>query len=168
MEEHPRLFQRPNSFLHHIMCWDGHYLAPRKGRTMTIGAANDYPSLLHHYPTAWGAAQLLAQAREAVPELAAAAFVAMREGLRPRTPDKLPIIGLLPGWEGVSIAAGHNSNGLFFSAITALAIRAQLLGEPAPLNASPYLPSRFCDEIEDLKTKPADNPELNRPGVIGG
>jgi glycine oxidase len=143
--------------LHHIVFWDDLYLAPRKGRTVTIGAANDYPSLLEHHPTAAGVAQLSTQALEAVPSLGDAAFVAMRAGLRPRTPDKLPIIGPLPGWEGISIASGHNSNGLLFSAITALAIRAQLLDEQAPLDMSPYLPDRFCDDLNSDSLLPPSN-----------
>jgi hypothetical protein len=61
-----------------------------------------------------------------------------------------------------------DAESVLFSAITLLAIRAQLLGEPAPLDMSAYLPSRFCDEIEGLKTKSAENLELKRPSVIGG
>ena len=39
-------------------------------------------------------------------------------GLRPKTPDTLPILGAAPHWENVTLATGHNSIGVLLSAIT--------------------------------------------------
>lgn len=126
----------------HIIFWGDVYLAPQIGGAVTIGAANDYPGFVLH-PTAEGVARLLKQALEAFPDLASAPFLGARAGLRPRTPDKLPIIGPIPGWEGISVAAGHNSNGLLFSAITGQAIAALVMQAPTPLDLNPYRPDRF-------------------------
>lgn len=126
----------------HIVFWGDVYLAPRRGGTVTIGAANDYPGFVPH-PTASGVAELLSQGVSAVPSLSSAEFIAAHAGLRPRTPDKLPIIGPVPTWEGISVAAGHNSNGLLFSAITGQAIRAQLVHRAEPMDLAPYRPDRF-------------------------
>ena len=39
-------------------------------------------------------------------------------GLRPGTPDELPLLGRLPGWENVSVAGGHFRNGVLLAPIT--------------------------------------------------
>jgi glycine oxidase len=97
--------------LHHIIFWRDSYLTPRAAKEVVVGAANDYPGFVS-YPTASGVATLLADAISAVPTLSQSRFGNVLAGLRPRTPDKLPILGSIPGWKGISIAAGHNSNGL--------------------------------------------------------
>jgi glycine oxidase len=130
--------------LRHIISWGDVYLAPRPGGEVTIGAANGYAGVVT-FPTASGVARLLTQACAAIPALAQAAFAGTHAGLRPHTPDKLPIMGPLPGWEGIDIAAGHNSNGLLFSALTGQAIAAQLVRAPATIDLTPYRADRFLD-----------------------
>ena len=42
----------------------------------------------------------------------------MWAGLRPKSPDGLPIIGPAPGWENVMLASGHGSVGILLSGLT--------------------------------------------------
>lgn len=137
--------RRCSGLLRHIVFWSDRYLAPKSAGGVIIGAANDY-SDHDRFPTAGGVSVLLQQALVAVPDLSQCEFVSARSGLRPRTPDKLPIIGPLPGWEGISVAAGHNSNGLLLSAITGQMILAQLNATVPPVDPSYYLPARFYDD----------------------
>lgn len=129
--------------LQHIVFYQDIYLASRCDETTTIGASNDYASYLQ-VPTVNGIMDLLSQGVEVVPTILSGAFVGARAGLRAKTPDKLPIIGSIPGWEGISIAAGHNSNGLLFSSLTGQCLVAQFMRTPIPIKASAFHLARFA------------------------
>ena len=63
-------------------------------------------------------------------------------GLRPGTPDGLPYLGPVPGWEGLFAATGHGRKGLILAPVTAgLMARAVLSGDVDPLLV-PCLPAR--------------------------
>jgi glycine/D-amino acid oxidase-like deaminating enzyme len=62
---------------------------------------------------------LLAGAEALVPALRDAARVETRVGLRPVTPDKLPLIGPAPGYANLILATGHGRNGILMTPITA-------------------------------------------------
>ncbi|MDP7577942.1 MAG: FAD-dependent oxidoreductase [SAR202 cluster bacterium] len=63
--------------------------------------------------------QMVAKAKEIFPILNDAQFVSASAGVRPGTPDGMPILGPLPGWSGVSIASGHDRVGIMCSPRTA-------------------------------------------------
>lgn len=64
-------------------------------------------------------------------------------GLRPSTPDSLPVIGAVPGRDGVFVATGHGTLGLTLAPATAAALAPLVLhGEVAPVLA-PFAVSRF-------------------------
>src|SRR2546426_2679301 len=69
-------------------------------------------------PTASGIAGLLALVPRLVPRLADATFIDAWAGLRPGTSDGLPLLGRLPGWNGVTLAAGHFRDGILLAPIT--------------------------------------------------
>lgn len=94
-------------------------------------------------PTAAGIAGLLARVPRLVPRLADAAFVSAWAGLRPGTSDGLPLLGRVPGWQGVTIAAGHFRDGILLAPITGEVI-ADLLAQRRPrLPLDAFDPSRF-------------------------
>ncbi|MCH7752271.1 MAG: FAD-dependent oxidoreductase [Planctomycetes bacterium] len=47
-----------------------------------------------------------------LPVLKDATFVSARAGVRPASADDVPIIGPVPGWEGLSVASGHDHAGI--------------------------------------------------------
>ena len=65
-------------------------------------------------------------------------------GLRPVTPDGLPMIGEHPSLPNVFLAVGHEGLGITTSLATAQILRAQMLRKTAPIELKPYLPSRFA------------------------
>lgn len=94
-------------------------------------------------PTAAGIAGLLGLVPRLAPRFADAAFSHAWAGLRPATPDGLPLIGRVPGWQGVTIAGGHFRNGILLAPITAELI-ADLLGRRRPrLAIEAFDPGRF-------------------------
>jgi D-amino-acid dehydrogenase len=72
--------------------------------------------------------QLTRAARELIPRLGPARPVSEWCGLRPMSVDGVPIIGPLPGVEGVSVATGHGMLGLTLAPVTGELIANHVLG----------------------------------------
>ena len=70
---------------------------------------------------------MTAMAAGLVPSLAAAPQHSVWAGLRPVSADGLPLLGRVPGWDNVSIAAGHGRNGILLSPLTGQLMAAHLL-----------------------------------------
>ena len=82
-------------------------------------------------------------ARELVPSLAHGEIASTWAALRPGSPDGLPILGPVPGWDGLSVASGHYRNGILLAPITGR-LMAQLLTEgKAEVSLAPFSPARF-------------------------
>jgi D-amino-acid dehydrogenase len=68
-------------------------------------------------------------------------------GLRPMTPDGLPVIGPLPGKDNVLVASGHSMLGVTLAPVTAEIISAEVAGgrqrADAAHTARPFSPQRF-------------------------
>ncbi len=65
-------------------------------------------------------------------------------GMRPASPDGLPLIGAHPGRPGVWLACGHEGLGVTTSFGTAMLLAGQLLGRPGAIDGAPFAPSRFA------------------------
>ena len=70
-------------------------------------------------------------------------LVEIWRGLRPCTPDGLPIIGRAGGWENVVVAAGHAMIGVSLGPITGEIVARILCSEPAGFNLIPLRQERF-------------------------
>jgi D-amino-acid dehydrogenase len=66
-------------------------------------------------------------------------------GMRPLTPDGLPLIGLLPGSENVFVATGHAMLGVTLAPATGEALARRMLEDTraSELHLAPFDPSRF-------------------------
>ena len=69
-------------------------------------------------------------------------------GLRPATPDEVPIIGPVPGLHGAYISAGHQRKGITMAAMTGELIADLIAGNPTRLPVEPFSLARF-DGIPD-------------------
>lgn len=94
-------------------------------------------------PTATGIAGLLALALRLVPRLADATVLAAWAGLRPGTPDRLPLLGRPPGWDGIVIATGHFREGILLAPITGELVLDLLAGRRPRLPLDAFDPGRF-------------------------
>ncbi len=63
-------------------------------------------------------------------------------GFRAATPDKLPLVGLCPGFERVFLATGHEGLGISTSLATARLIADEILGRESEIPRAPYQPLR--------------------------
>lgn len=77
-----------------------------------------------------------------VPQLADAPILAGWAGLRPGTPDDLPILGQLDS-DNLFIAGGHFRNGILLAPITAKIMADLIAGQTPPLDISAFSPARF-------------------------
>lgn len=86
-------------------------------------------------------ARIVRGAIRLVPALAEAEVRSAWWGIRPLTPDERPIVGRV--MEGLSVAAGHGSEGVILGAGTGQLVAAQLLGGESPFDPDPFEPGRF-------------------------
>ena len=122
--------------------WSGDtYLVPRNG-SLRIGSTLEEAGF-DVRPTARGIASLIEGAARALPGIRDCAFQEAWAGLRPRTPDHLPLVGPVPGIRGLSIAAGHYRTGILLSGSTALALTDWIISAKLPLSYRPFDPGRF-------------------------
>lgn len=78
-----------------------------------------------------------------LPSLAGRRVEGVWRGLRPCAPDGLPIVGPLPGHEGVVLATGHAMMGLTLAPITGRLVAELVTGEPPSADPAPLRPDRF-------------------------
>lgn len=106
------------------------YLVPRKDGRILIGATVEYAGF-EKALTVRGINSLLAAAVELAPSLEACEVIESWSGLRPDTPDHLPIIGG-SGIRGLLLATGHFRNGILLAPVTAELITDMLINGRAP------------------------------------
>ncbi len=96
-------------------------------------------------PTEMAKVELLRRAVNVLPALEQAELVQQLAGSRPLSPDRMPIIGPAPGWEGVVLATGHGTKGIHLGPITGRTVAQFVLGGCArvPEAMEPFLPGRF-------------------------
>ena len=117
------------------------YLVPRADGRLIVGATVQERGWDTRV-TAGGAYELLRDALALVPGLDDAELAAVRAGLRPGTPDDLPLVGRAAA-EGLVLATGHYRNGILLTPITAEAVAAAVVGEPLPPEVAACDPRRF-------------------------
>jgi glycine oxidase len=134
------------------------YLVPRPDGRLIVGATTEERGF-DATVTAGGVHELLREAYRLLPDVAEMELVESMAGLRPGTPDNLPLIG--PGaLDGLVLACGHYRNGILLAPLTGAAIAGLLSGEDLPESLEPARPvsSRFFAHT-------AINQELTTGGV---
>ncbi len=116
-------------------------LVPRNDGSVVAGATLEDAGFDSRV-TAGGVQAILSIATALVPMLQTATINWTVAGLRPGSPDDMPIIGPVPGWEGLSVASGHYRNGILLSAITGKLLAEYLTGSEPELLAA-FSPARF-------------------------
>jgi glycine oxidase len=115
----------------------GGYAVPRPDRTL-VGATVEHAGF-DKRTTAEGLAFLRAAAARIVPELSKLEPVDHWAGLRPGTPDGLPLLGISK--RGVVVATGHYRNGILLAPVTAELVVQLVRGDAPDLRA--FAPDRF-------------------------
>ena len=135
----------PHGCLRHVLRSPVVYLVPRSDGRILIGATVEEAG--YDKRTVPETIQTMHQvAIRALPALQRARIHEDWAGLRPGTPDDLPILGatLLPGY---FVAAGHFRDGILLAPITAQVMSKLISGSAPSYDLSAFSPSRFsCEE----------------------
>ncbi|HEX6688307.1 MAG TPA: glycine oxidase ThiO [Solirubrobacterales bacterium] len=114
---------------HRIVASERVYLVPRPDGRLVVGATVEEQGF-DTAVTAGGVHELLREAYRLLPEVAEMELVEATSGLRPATPDNLPLVGA-GGVDGLLWATGHYRNGILLAPLTADTLVEQLEGAPA-------------------------------------
>jgi glycine oxidase len=94
------------------------YLVPWSGGTVLVGATMEEVGFDERNTVA-GVRGLLDAARALLPQIDDATFLEARAGLRPATPNGLPIVGPSESSDRIIYATGHYRNGILLAPLTA-------------------------------------------------
>lgn len=126
--------------LRRIVWGSGVYLVPRRDRVLVGATAVQagFDTALTEEARSW----LLAQATRLIPSLADRDIAEHWAGLRPGTPDDLPILGS-SHIERLYIASGQFRNGILFAPAVGEILAALVLGRTPPVAIDRFDPRRF-------------------------
>ncbi|MGC0772691.1 MAG: glycine oxidase ThiO [Candidatus Acidiferrum sp.] len=117
------------------------YLVPRNDGRILAGATVEYTGFEKKL-TAGGLEKILAAAIELSPRLSEARVEETWAGLRPDSPDHLPILGPTD-IDGLLIATGHFRSGILLTPITARLVREWVMQKRVSVDWDRFSPMRF-------------------------
>jgi glycine oxidase len=135
--------------------WSEHvYLVPRNDGRILAGATVEYVGF-DKRTTAGGVEKILSAAIELAPGLANARIEETWAGLRPDSPDHLPILGPTD-LDGLVMATGHFRSGILLTPITARLIREWTTEQQVSVEWERFSPLRFqAEKPEATRRMPA-------------
>jgi glycine oxidase len=129
--------------VHHVIRTPEVYLIPRSDGRMLIGATVEEAGF-DKQTQPETILKLRQSALDLVPKLADARILGAWAGLRPGTPDKLPILGSTPT-PGYFVATGHFRDGILLAPITAKLMGQIMSGVTPQLDVARFSCERFSD-----------------------
>ena len=118
------------------------YIVPWLNGRVLVGATVEDTGF-DERATAAGVRDLLEAGCALVPPLWQASFEEVRVGLRPASPDGLPIVGRSEAVPGLIYATGHYRNGVLLTPLTAALVKSLVMGEDADSALEMLRPSRL-------------------------
>ncbi|MFQ5858066.1 MAG: NAD(P)/FAD-dependent oxidoreductase [Anaerolineae bacterium] len=136
--------------------------APTRSGNLLLGSTREFAGF-DRRSTDRGIHELLRQTSALIPAIGNIHVLRFYAGLRPSTPDGLPILGRSPELPGFIIASGHEGDGIALSPITGKTIAELVIGEIADEKLAHFSLSRFATEIRNPKPvlSPAEGSEIH-------
>jgi glycine oxidase len=131
--------------LRHVVYGPDAYIVPRGDRIL-VGATVERVGF-DSTTTASALAELRTAAASLWPSLETTPAAASWAGLRPMTPDLIPIIGRDPERESLIYATGHSRNGILMGPLTGDCVAALAVAEEPPVDLSPFRVDRFSPAV---------------------
>lgn len=128
--------------LRHVVFGPRGYLVPRMN-VETIGGATMENVGFDNSTTPAGIDRVRSSSAEIAPALGAMTPLRSWAGLRPVTPDLLPLIGPDPERPSIIYSAGHSRNGILMAPLSAEVVATLLSGEQPKHDLSQFRPERF-------------------------
>lgn len=114
------------------------YLLSFKNGRIVIGATHENNVGFDNRVTAGGMYEIFSKALQIAPGLVESTVLETRVGFRPFTPNFLPVIGPLPGFEGILVANGLGASGLTMGPYIGSEIAKLALGKEPEINLLDY------------------------------
>ncbi len=130
--------------IRHVLRSERGYLVPRgveSPQTVVVGSTIENAGFEKRV-TSGGIEKILSAANELVPELAHAEIIETWCGLRPGSPDQLPILGPVDV-DGLVFATGHYRNGILLAPVTAKLVGEWIADKRTSLDWGAFSPLRF-------------------------
>jgi glycine oxidase len=135
------LAMNPRTLLKHVIRSLEVYLVPRSDGRLLVGATVEEAGFDKRTDVAT-MQQFRKAAIELVPKLADARILESWAGLRPGTPDALPILGAT-STSGYYVATGHFRDGILLAPVTAELMTAVIEGRALEFDLTRFSPTRF-------------------------
>jgi glycine oxidase len=160
--------QSQRTIRHVVRCERG-YIVPRDSavpqRLVTGSTLED--AGFDKRVVAGGIEQILSTAQELLPDLATAEITETWCGLRPDTPDHLPLLGPAE-MDGLTIATGHYRNGILLTPITAKLVREWIVEKRVSMDWEIFSPLRFSRAEAERKSSGDSSPSDQAAGKRAG
>jgi D-amino-acid dehydrogenase len=120
----------------------GHYMLAFDDSRVVAGATRETGSGFDYRVTPGGLAEVLGQALAVAPGLASGTYLETRVGFRPMGPDIRPLLGPVPGLDGLVVATGLGASGLTMGPRAGAVAARTALGVPSEVDLGPFDPLR--------------------------
>ncbi len=146
----------------------GNYLLPKDDAFLLAGTTEERAGFRAR-ATQTARRVILAGAVRLAPSLEDAAVVRQTACLRPLSLDGLPVLGPVPGWQGLFVATGHGRRGILLGPISGQLTAELVLGRTPSLLVDLYDPGRFA-RLSAAETAPTSlgAPSHDRPSRQAG
>lgn len=114
----------------------------QRGDKAILGSTMEHAGFNAHVTDA-GQTEILRGARRLLPSLGGQVLRSWA-GLRPVTPDGLPLVGADPEIDGLWYATGHGRNGILLAALTGDVIADLIVDGATAVDINPFRPDRFA------------------------
>lgn len=116
---------------------------PTRARTLLLGSSREFVGF-DRRTDALAVRAIAARALRFFPRLRLLQAIRTYAGLRPHSPDHLPLIGSVPAVPGFFLATGHEGAGICQAPATGRLIADLVTGRPPAIPVAPYRPARFA------------------------
>ncbi len=123
----------------------GWYLTPKADGRLIVGATEEVGVNTNAVP-AGSLVAILERAGKMVSKVRHLPFHSAWSGIRTRTPDALPVLGPVPGIDGLFVATGHFRNGILLAPISGEVMASWILKQ-SPAVGTHFLPERCLEKI---------------------
>lgn len=131
----------PSGEPEHVLFGRGGYIVPREGRAL-LGSTMERVGY-DKATTPEGLEHIRRETSAILPALGRTPFTRTWAGLRPMTPDGLPILGYDPNVAGLLYATGHGRNGMLLGPLTGEIVRDLVVQGETRCDISAYSIQRF-------------------------
>jgi sarcosine oxidase subunit beta len=123
---------------------EGISLEQTDGGSLLLGSTREFVGF-DRRTTPAGVGSIAKKTATMIPALAKMNVIRSYAGLRPWTPDGLPILGPVEGFTGLIVAAGHEGDGIALSPITGELIAQTIVDGRTELSMEPFRLERFAE-----------------------